>query len=114
MLLCNSLTSTQLRTRMLRNTSSGSAILGRPLPIGGDWEQVGRTEIEDDAWAIMKDYIHTIIIHSYISFGSDVSRSSTYIIKLYYILFTDCSFIRHIYESPAAIHAKTDQRCLVY
>ena len=40
--------------------------LGRSLPTGGEWEQVGRTEIkfEDDAWAIIKDYIHTTIIYA--------------------------------------------------
>ena len=72
--------------------------LGRPLPTGGEWKQVGRTEIEfeDNAWAIMKDFIRMIIIHSYISFGSVISRSSSYVVKLYYVLFTDCFCMRHM------------------
>ena len=72
--------------------------LGRPLPTGGEWKQVGRTEIEfeDNAWTIMKDFIHMIIIHFYISFGSVISRSSSYIVKLYYLLFTDCFCMRHM------------------
>ena len=88
--------------------------LGRPLPTGGEWKQVGRTEIEfeDNAWTIMKDFIHMIIIHFYISFGSVISRSSSYIVKLYYLLYW--LFLHEAYESPAAIQAKSDQWNFVY